>query len=256
MAFVLGLDPSVAKSGYCVVDSEAPYGTVVESGKLTTSQADGSDVLRYLAQKEQLADLMAKYDIKFVTSEKYYLGGRSSDLLFALHMAQHTLYYDLGTYVVWFPPQTLKSIVIPKTDLSGVGKNHMVILAQETYNCIGKALSNDVADAMHIAHLGKVYYQCVIEKSIPRDALLDDCAKFFPDTQGGYRMIVTDDYIKSWCKALHWNFFGKKELSRGPRKGETDYHGVIYRENELFIDYSAVKRRRASTQERSGNKEK
>ena len=42
---------------------------------------------------------------------------------------------------------------------------------------------------------------------------------------------------------LHELFCGKKTFKRGPRKGVTEYRGIIYRENDQFFDFTKQTRR-------------
>ena len=105
MAYILGLDPSLAKSGYVVLDTEAPDSEVVEKGKLKTSTSDGILLQRLLKQQDQVREMIRRYDVKFISMEAPYYGGYTAEQLFALNQFLHKVFLDEESFVVSFPPQ-------------------------------------------------------------------------------------------------------------------------------------------------------
>jgi Holliday junction resolvasome RuvABC endonuclease subunit len=216
MAFILGLDPSVKKSGYVVMDTTKPDTEVVEKGLLKTSPLDGILVQRLVKQAGNISGLMAKYNIQFVGMEAPFFDSHNTEMLFALNQYIHKVFMDREAFVVCFPPSMLKKLAIPDHKSDEVGKPHMIDAAKRELNLYGKRLAEDVADAYWAGRFGKHYYQWHLEGSLD---------------------IKTLPEYEQWC------FDGKKEISRGPRKGVTDYFGIVYRENQLFYDFRAIKRR-------------
>jgi Holliday junction resolvasome RuvABC endonuclease subunit len=216
MAYLLGLDPSLAKSGYVVLDTEAPDGEVVEKGKLKTSTSDGITVLRLIKQQNQLRELIQKYDIKFVGMEAPYYGGWTAEILFALNQFLHKLFLDLGTYVVAFPPQQLKKLVFPTGNVKDIKKPQMIDKAKTALGLHGKVLAEDVADAYWAGIFGKKFYKRhVVEETTDKDL-------------NKYEIEV---------------FSGTHTYTRGAKKGITDYNGIIYQENSKFWNFKKIKRR-------------
>ena len=218
MNLILGLDPSIKKAGYCVLDTDAPYDSFIEKGRLRTSGSDGILVQRLLLQRKQIGYLMEKYDIKFVSMEAPYLQGGESEHLFALNQFIHEVFLERGSYVICFPPQQLKKLACPGQKADKVHKAQMIAEAKKRYRLMGKILTDDEADAMHACHIGKLFYNWFFTKKLGDKDLHPDM--------------------------LH-AFAGKHEYTRGVKKGVTDYTGLIYRENELFYDFKRISERKA-----------
>lgn len=216
MPRILGLDPSLQKAGYVVLDSDGPDSETVERGLLKTSPKDGVTVQRLVIQSESVGTLMSRYEIKFVGMEAPFFGAGSTEILFALNQFLHRVFLDAGAYVVCFPPQMLKKLVFPDTSVAEIHKPHMIHRAKEALGIIGKRLAEDVADAYWAGIFGERFYRWHIEKTLPTKKL------------GEYE---------------RHTFCGKHEYTRGPKKGYTDLTGIVYRENELFFDFEAIKRR-------------
>lgn len=215
MPNLLGLDPSLDKAGYVVLDSDKPDSTV-DRGLLKTSHLDGIYVQRLILQADRLTSLLKKYDISFVGMEAPFFGSGSTELLFALNQFLHRVFYEQGTFVVCFPPQMLKKLVWPELSVAVVHKPHMVHKAKEMLGLQGKRLSNDVADAFWAGYYGKRFYKFFIEKSL--------------------KEIDLGEYERQ-------AFCGTHTFTRGKKAGVTDYDGIVYRENELYFDFKAIKRR-------------
>jgi len=216
MPYILGLDPSLQKAGYVILDIDKPDNVVEEKGLLKTSTKDGILVQRLVKQVGQIEDKLKKYNISFVGMEAPYFGGGSTEILYALNQFIHKLYLDLGTYAVCFPPQMLKKLVFPSESVSEIHKPHMIDRAKTMLNLHGKALAEDIADAYWAGIYGKRFYNWHIRKILKDDDL------------GNYEFD---------------SFAGTHTFTRGERKGETEYSGIIYRENSLFFDFKEIKRR-------------
>jgi Holliday junction resolvasome RuvABC endonuclease subunit len=216
MPYILGLDPSLAKSGYVVLDTEAPDSEVVEKGKLKTSTSDGILLQRLLKQQEQVREKIRRYDIKFISMEAPYYGGWTAEQLFALNQFLHKVFLDEENYVVAFPPQQLKKLVFPDRSVKQIHKPEMIDKAKTALGLQGKVLAEDVADAYWAGIFGKKFYK------------------------RHYVEETTDEDLNSYEVEV---FSGTHTYTRGAKKGITDYNGIIYQENEKFWDFGKIKRR-------------
>ncbi|MBD3261268.1 MAG: hypothetical protein GF334_06220 [Candidatus Altiarchaeales archaeon] len=216
MPYILGLDPSVQKAGYVVLDTAKADDIVEEKGLLKTSRADGILVQRLIKQAQQISEKIEKYDITFVAMEAPFFGSNSTEMLYALNQFIHRVFLEHDNYVVCFPPQMLKKLVFPETSVAEIGKPHMIDQAKTTLHLHGKRLAEDVADAFWAGYFGKRYYKWFFEKVLSEEDL------------GEYE---------------HHTFCGQHTYTRGVRKGVTEYTGIMFRENDLFYDFKAIKRR-------------
>lgn len=216
MPYILGLDPSVQKAGYVVLDTAKADDVVEEKGLLKTSRADGILVQRLIKQAQQIAEKIEHYDISFIAMEAPFFGSNSTEMLYALNQFIHRVFLEHDNYVVCFPPQMLKKLVFPETSVAKVRKPHMIDRAKTALHLHGKRLAEDVADAYWAGYFGKRYYRWFFEKVLSEDEL--------------------GDYERH-------TFCGQHTFTRGARKGVTEYTGIIYRENDLFYDFKAIKRR-------------
>jgi len=199
-----------------VLDSTKPDSEVVEKGMLKTTGEDGVTVQRLILQAERLRALIDRYDVWFVGMEAPFFGAGATEILFALNQFFHRIFLERGVFVVCFPPQMLKKLVFPDVSVAEVHKPHMIDKAKTALGLQGQRLAEDVADAYWAGVFGKRFFRWHIEKSLKNEEL------------GEYER-------ETFC--------GKHLYVRGPKKGATEYSGIIYRENELFFDFKSIKRR-------------
>lgn len=221
MPYILGLDPSLRKTGFSILNSEKPDNVVEEKGLLKTTPRDGITVQRLIKQAEQIGNKIKDYNIKYVGMEAPFFSANSTEMLYALNQYIHKIFLDNENFVVCFPPQQLKKLVFPDKSVSIVGKPHMIHRAKSMLNLHGKRLAEDVADAYWAAYFGKKFYKFYFEKSINE---------------------------KDLSKYERKVFCGKHVYKRGQKKGLVDYTGIIYRENELFFDFKKIKGRLENAQ--------
>lgn len=229
MAYMLGLDASLKKSGYVVIPLEGPDTEIEEKGLLKTSPIDGITILRLLKQQRQVKEILKKCDIRFVGMEAPFFMGNETEKLFALNQFLHALFLEMGLFVVAFPPSMLKKLTLPDLPATEVTKAHMIDAAKTTLSLHGSKLAEDVADGFWAGWFGRRFYRFFIEKSLKENAL------------GSYEK-------KAFC--------GKHEFTRGAKKGSISYHGIIYRENDLFFDFEQIKRRSKRVTSKKVDKEK
>lgn len=225
---MLGLDPSLQKAGYVVLDINKPDNIVEDKGLLKTSPEDGILVLRLLKQVSQIQEKIEKYNIKFIGMEAPFYEAFSTEMLFALNQFLHRMFLEKELFVVCFPPQMLKKLVFPDQKVNEIHKPEMIDKAKTAIGLQGRRLAEDVADAYWAGIFGKKFYKWHIEKAI--------CDKDL----GEYESHV---------------FCGKKTFVRGEKKGTTEYTGIVYRENELFFNFEAIKRRNENALRKEGQKE-
>lgn len=213
---MLGLDASLKKSGYVVLNLNGPDTEIAEKGLLRTDPSDGITIIRLLKQKRQVRDVLVRYGIKFIGMEAPFFMGNETEKLFALNQFLHALFLELGMYVVAFPPSMLKKLARPDISAREITKSCMIDAAKTALNMHGKRLAEDVADAFWAGWYGRRFYRFFIEESLLEKDL--------------------GEYEKN-------AFCGKHKFVKGPKKGSIDYSGIIYRENELFFDFEMIKRR-------------
>jgi Holliday junction resolvasome RuvABC endonuclease subunit len=218
MPKIMGLDASIRKAGFCILDTDAPMPSYLERGRLYTTPADGILIQRLLKQQAAIEAKLDKWNIDFVSMEAPILNAPESEHLFALNQFIHQVFLKRGTFVIAFPPQQLKKLAMPdiKIDSEEVGKAHMQLRAQVYYDLEGRNLTDDEADALHAGRLGKIFYNWHFQKTL-KDSDLEPLI----------------------LKA----FKGKHTYTRGAKTGVTDYNGMIFRENELFFDFNMIAKR-------------
>jgi len=216
MSYILGLDPSLKKSGFVVMDLGKPVDVVEDKGLLRTDPTDGILVERLIKQTEQVRGKIREYNIKFIGAEAPFYEAFSTEILFALNQFLHRMYLEEGVYIVYFPPQQLKKLVFPDNKVHEIHKPQMIDKAKTALNLQGKKLPEDTADAYWAGYFGRRFKHWFIDKTLSEDDL------------GEYERGV---------------FSGKHTFSKGMKKGVTEYSGIIYRENELFYDFEKIKRR-------------
>ena len=223
MAYILGMDPSLRKAGYVVLDIDGPDNKIVDKGLLKTSDLDGILIQRILKQQEQVKYKLLEYDIKIVGMEAPFFGGNEAEHLFALNQFIHEVFLELGTYVIAIPPQQLKKLTIPSLSVNEIHKANMIDAAKTILNMHGTKLAEDIADAYWAGYFGRRFYQFFVLKNLKEADL------------GTYEREV---------------FCGKHEYTKGAKKGSVDYTGYIYRENEMFYDFKKVKERLSNAKEK------
>jgi len=215
MSYILGLDPSLAKAGFVVLDTEASENATVDRGLLKTSTADGILVERLIKQRGQIRSKIEEYKIRFVGMEAPFYGSYNTEMLFALNQFLHEAFLDLGLFVVAFPPQQLKKLVFQDKACTEIHKPEMIDKAKTALNLQGKTLAEDVADAYWAGVFGKKFYKRYVEQE------------------------TTDESLSEYEKTV---FAGQHTFTRGMKKGVTEYSGIIYRENDLFYNFGKIKR--------------
>ena len=200
--------------------------SLLEHGTFKTSPGDGLLVQRIIRQRERVRKLLTSKEVTFVSMEAPYFADFSTELLFALNQHIHEVFLDLGVFVIYIQPITLKKLSIPGINPQDVTKNHMIHQAKKELGFQGKRFSEHVADAYHAGRIGRKFYQWHFLREL------------------------TDDDLNPDEKHL---FCGKHIYVKGVKKGLTDYTGLIYRENDQFFDYSKPKKRTAQITEEVAN---
>jgi Holliday junction resolvasome RuvABC endonuclease subunit len=224
--YILGLDPSLKKTGYVVFDLDKPDKEIKEKGLLKTSTKDGLLILRLIKQTKQIENIINKYNISYIGMESPYFGAGSTEILFALNQFLHKMFLEKEIFIVCFPPLMLKKLVFPEKSAMEITKSYMIDKAKTILNLQGKRLAEDVADAYWAGVFGKKFYLW-------------------------YNKFLKDEELSSYELEV---FKGKHVYSKGKQKGYVEYKGIIYRENELFYDFKKIKRSTSICQEQLKNK--
>lgn len=211
---IAGFDPSITHFGWVILDEIS--GSLLDHGTFKTSKKDGLLVQRLILQRERMRKLLQDYGITFVAMEAPYFMDFSTELLFALNQFIHEVYLNEGCFVLYLQPLTLKKFAIPHIkDSHNITKNHVVHQAKTELDMHGQRFSEHVADAYFAGKLGHIFHQWYFQESLK------------------------DEDLPEKLRTL---FAGRHTLTRGPRKGITEYTGIIYKENDQFFDYRKHKR--------------
>lgn len=216
---IAGFDPSLTHLGWVLMDeSKTGKDAFIGFGTFITDTSDGLRVQRLIKQRERVKHFLLTNKVGFVSMEAPILEDFSSELLFALNQYLHEVFLNLGIYVLYIQPQSLKKYAVPDMNPNDVGKHHMVHQAKTELQRHGKRFSEHCSDAYFAAKFGLRYHQWLFQKKFRDDEL--------------------NDYERE-------QFCGKHTFIKGPKKGQTEYTGIIYRENDQFFDYSKNKRKTA-----------
>ena len=224
---IAGFDPSLTHFGWVILDEKKEgRESLLEHGHFKTCPSDGLLVQRIIRQRERVRKLLISKGVTFVSMEAPYFADFSTELLFALNQHIHEVFLDLGVFVIYIQPITLKKLSVPGINPHDVTKNHMIHQAKEELGLQGKRFSEHVADAYHAGRIGRKFYQWHFLRKLTDDDLNTEERQFF-------------------C--------GKHTYVKGTKKGLTDYTGLIYRDNDQFFDYSKPKKRTAQITEEVAN---
>lgn len=205
---VLGVDPSLTNLGYVVIED----GTILEKGKIQTTQVDGLTIQRYLLQVIGLSELICKYNIKYLATESPVFQDFSSEILYGLQSFLQLLYWNHGLRVLMISPLRVKSYALPGFK-GKIHKRDMVNAARLDMGLReNQRLANDVADAYWVAKLGYRWWS-FFENLLKKEDLTEKEFNIF----------------------LHQHTF-----TRGKKKGVTEKKGVFFRENELYYLYDKL----------------
>jgi Holliday junction resolvasome RuvABC endonuclease subunit len=208
---IAGFDPSLTHFGWVILDeNKEGRESLLDFGMFKTDTGDGRLIQRLITQRERVRKLLTDTGVRFVSMESPYYMDFSTELLFALNQFQHEVYLDLGVFVLYLQPQSLKKLAIPTMKTQDIDKNHMVHAAKTELDMHGKRFAEHVADAYFAGKVGRRFYQWHFLKKLTDDALTDSERDLF-------------------C--------GKHTFVKGVKKGITEYTGIIYRENDQFFDY-------------------
>jgi Holliday junction resolvasome RuvABC endonuclease subunit len=224
---IAGFDPSLTHFGWVILDVDKDdQESLIDSGVFKTDPRDGLLVQRIIRQRERVRKLLIEKRVSFVAMEAPYFCDFNTELLFALNQHIHEVFLDLGVYVIYIQPVTLKKLSVPYVNPQDVSKNHMIHQAKIELGLQGKRLSEHIADAYFAGKVGRRFYQWNFLKKMRDEDLGEDEKDLF-------------------C--------GKHTFTKGEKKGLTHYKGIIYRENDQFFDYSKQQKRTSHITEEVAN---
>ena len=215
---LLGLDPSLTNTGYCVLDTSRKIpDQVLEFGVIQSSESS-LDFLRYEFIADSVRKLIKKYNIKRAGSESPIFGSQQSENLFALYSFIKKVFHQAKVDVVYFSPAQLKMLAKDDPEnTTKMGKTEMVDKMLERLNLkkaslFGQRITGDIADAYHVCANASCFWQYY-------DGILPE-SKLSP--------------------AQYKAFAYQHIFKQGIRKGLIDpkVRGIIHKENELFFCFS------------------
>ena len=214
---IAGFDPSLTHYGWVILD-EAQQGkdSLLSYGMFKTEPSDGLIIQRLITQRERVKKFLSDNHITFVAMEAPIWESYSTELLWALNQFTHEVFLDLGTYILYLQPTCLKKFAYPDKDPNEITKHHMTHAAKSELDKHGTRFAEHIADAYFAGKIGWYFYRWHFLK------------------------LYKDEELPEY---LQWVFCGKKTYTRGAKKGITEYHGAIYRENDQIYDYSKQKQK-------------
>lgn len=217
---IAGFDPSLTHFGWVILDDDKEgKDALLEYNTFRTDPSEGLLIQRLIKQRERVRRLLKDKNIWFVSMEAPILQDWSTELLFALNQFLHEVFLDLGIYLIYIQPLSLKKLAIPGMNPSDATKNHMIHAAKTELEKHGRRFSEHVSDAYFAAKTGSRFFNWNFKKKIKDKDLSPE----------------------------EWNLFcGKHTFTRGKKKGYTEYKGIIYRINDQFFDYRKIKSRTIS----------
>jgi hypothetical protein len=209
---ILALDPSITHIGWVLFDeNKTGKEAVLETGVFQTSPSDGLLVHRLIMQRTRLQLYMEFKKIKFVVMEAPIMSDYNTEKLFALNQFMHEIFLELNIFVLYIHSASWKAMMFPGMDLSTWTKHHSSHLAKTELDRHGRRFSEHIADAYHLGKIGHRFYRW------------------------HFMQVLKDTDLTP----AEWDMFcGKHTFVKGVKKGITEYYGLIYRENELFFDFS------------------
>ena len=199
---VLGLDPSMTRTGWAVVKDGRP----VETGKIQTD-AYRVKILRYRVIRERVRAVMNMHGIDSVACEGVAMRSDVSETLYALNMILQDLWVDLGVRYVLIAPETWRSVAFEAYPSAIKAKGEVRRKLMEELGI--KRMTQDEADAFLIGRLGERFWNF-------RDGKL-------------FEGDLTDKEQKALVR--------RKTLKQGLAKGETVCEGLLFKEDDQWFDF-------------------
>jgi Holliday junction resolvasome RuvABC endonuclease subunit len=214
---IAGFDPSMTHFGWVLMD-EIKEGkeALLDFGMFKTEPSDGLIVQRLITQRERIRKFLLDNKITFLAMEAPIWQDYSTEILWALNQFMHELFLDYGVFVVYVQPMCLKKFACPNVNPMEVTKHHVVHQAKTDLEKHGQRFAEHIADAYFVGKIGLYFYRWHFLK------------------------VLKDSDLPEYLQEL---FCGKHTFTRGVKKGTTEYHGIIYKENDQFFDYTKHKRK-------------
>jgi Holliday junction resolvasome RuvABC endonuclease subunit len=220
---IAGFDPSMTHFGWVLLN-EAKEGkeSLINYGIFKTEPSDGLIVQRLITQKERIQKFLLDNKINFVSMEAPIWQDFNTEILFALNQFLHQIFLDQNIFVIYVQPMSLKKFACPNINTLEVTKHHVIHQAKTELEKHGRRFAEHNADAYFVGKIGAYFYQWYFLKTIK------------------------DNDLPEYLQDL---FFGKHTFVKGIKKGTTEYHGIIYKENDQFFDYTKHKRKTENIKE-------
>ena len=217
----LGIDPSLTNTGFCIYDrNQAGIKSIISLGSFQTPE-NMLEILRYDFIADSIQQLIKKFKIKRVGSEHPIFGTSQSENLFALYAYIKKIFFKNKVDVVYFAPVQLKMLAkLDPAKKVKMTKTEMVTAMLRDLNLkkasINKMrITGDMADAYHVA----LY-----------------ASRFWDYYDGN---LSKQDLTKAEYKAFAYQHIFKRGIKKG--KIDPNERGLIYKENELFFQFSKQK---------------
>jgi Holliday junction resolvasome RuvABC endonuclease subunit len=224
---IAGFDPSMTHFGWVLLNEiKEGKDALLDFGIFKTEPSDGLIVQRLITQRERILKFLQDNKITFVAMEAPIWQDFSTEILWALNQFLHEVFLNLGIFVMYIQPMSLKKFACPNINTLEITKHHIVHQAKTELDKHGRRFAEHIADAYFVGKIGAYFYRWYFLK------------------------LLKDNQLPEYLQGL---FCGKHEFVKGIKKGTTEYHGIIYKENEQFFDYTKHKRKTASIKKEVNN---
>jgi len=207
---ILGVDPSLTSSGWAIYAPDVKK--CIDWGTIKTN-AKEIMIFRFLFIKKIFAELIKKHNILRVGCEAPVFGGYETGTAYALYISLLEVFYQHKIDVLFIAPLQIQKIL--KSEGYGIaGKIFKSESARAAKEFLKDELPNrvtgDKADAFHAARIGSRFWN-FFDNNLDKENLTSTEKEMFTKTH---------TYV------------------RGKNKGKTERKGFIYRENDLFFQFS------------------
>lgn len=213
---VLGFDPSMTNFGWCLIDTDLPDAQkVVARGRFQTTSKT-LYIARYIQLRQNVVDLVRKYDVRTLGCESPVFGELYSEGLYGLFLYLSEALYTEKCDLVFFSPSQVKSharAFLKRPRVNGklwkMEKPDMVEAAKADTG--GKGVWNhNEADAYWVARTAARFWQFLEGTLTALDLTEDETYQF---------------------AHIH-------KFQRGEKKGTEVKRGLLYREDDRFFRWS------------------
>jgi len=213
---VLGIDPSLTATGWCIYDSEQSGSRLCEKWGEIESDSKLPEPVRYRSIQLALRQVILDTNPDYVAIETPIFKASFSEGMYALFVCAQQVLYELRQDVVFLSVTLAKGFARERTtypDGWKIGKTEMMAFVKTELGLAKlRVKDNNRADAYILACMG---------------------ARFWAFESGKILQSDLSEYENRSFTHTH-------TFTRGKKAGKTEKKGIIHRENERYFKWSQV----------------